>query len=318
MALAAPWTGSKGSATRSTWSLAHATDIPDAQIDRLVDGFSQKLLHLLIVDQLDIIPVIGEVLTLIGLIDRVDHDGVDTSIAEPAWTERTLRLDRTGRLLPTPLHSSRKEYGWGSMAFDGARLFDELGASLSRLGVPSLLLDDPRAGRQPSRCSCSMSAWMHPRRPRAESSAISPLAGMSSFIARCRYRPGRSNCQGVAAWSREWRSLSTPHCGWSSRRARERRSSWTSLYRDSMKTGFAPRPERSQRPLSQRRRVARKPSVDRNTARELTVTGLLREGRLSIDPAEADGFISSLVARHPTRVRVRARVLVDAERRVTP
>lgn len=275
-----------------------ATDIPDAQIDRLTNGFSQKLLHFLIVDQVDIIPVIGEVLTLIGLIDRVEHGGDDSSIAEPAWTERILKLDRTGRLLTDTAAFFEERYGWGSVAFDGARLFGEFGASLSRLGVPSLLLDDPQAGPPTLEAlvlDFGIDSSSAP--PGLHVSAISPL---SWDVLIQRVLP-------VPSWTFEFSGRGSLEPGME---VTIRPPLQVALAQGSgsvielglallgsAENGFLLLGQSTANGLSAKVIELRANlRVDGSDARELTVTGLLNEGHLSIDPSEADGFLSSLVA----------------------
>lgn len=118
--------------------------ITPAQITDLTNNFASKLFDLLLVDHLDTVPAVGSVLTVLGIVEREFHAGVDGDPTKPDYETVKLRLDQLSPLLSNPLQHLDNLYNWGSPGFDGQRLFRTLHALIARTGLPTRYI--PPAG----------------------------------------------------------------------------------------------------------------------------------------------------------------------------
>lgn len=117
------------------------------QVAALAGNFPRKLLDQFLISSMDTVPEVGQALTVVGLVDRTDHDGVDGDPTAPPWTEASVRFDRLGDLLTDPAGLLTSLYGWGDPGFDGVAMLTALRDAFGRLGLPALLV--PASGPDP-------------------------------------------------------------------------------------------------------------------------------------------------------------------------
>ena len=120
-----------------------------AQITELVTDFPAKLFDFLAVLQLDAVPAVGAALTMLGLIDRTFHPADPSNPTSTAYETARLRFDRIGPLLTGPAEHFRDVYQWGDPAFDGDALLRAVDQLVARMGLPSRF--EPASGGRPAR-----------------------------------------------------------------------------------------------------------------------------------------------------------------------
>ena len=99
--------------------------------------FGQRLFDLFVVDHIDSSPSAGNLLTLIGMIERIEHPAVGTT---PAFTERRLHWSRILDLFTDPATYFKTLYDWGAPGFSGDKLLPALHDFVARQGLPALLV----------------------------------------------------------------------------------------------------------------------------------------------------------------------------------
>ncbi|MFC0542520.1 DUF6603 domain-containing protein [Kutzneria chonburiensis] len=109
--------------------------ITQAQIDALVDGLPGKL-----VDRLLAAVLSPPVFTLLGVVERTFHSGDPTNPAAPPYESVSVHLDRLLPALTNPAGQLARLYGWGTGAFDAAKLFGVLEDVLTTAGLPALFI----------------------------------------------------------------------------------------------------------------------------------------------------------------------------------
>jgi hypothetical protein len=121
-----------------------------AQITEFVKDLPRRLLDLLLLTLLDLQPVVGAVLTALGVIERVYHPGDPLNPAKPGYDSVTVHLDRLVAAVTDPVGQLSELSGWGGdpgaglrvqagPGFDAMALFTALEAALALLGYPVLL-----------------------------------------------------------------------------------------------------------------------------------------------------------------------------------
>ena len=106
--------------------------------------FGQRLFDLFVVDHIDGTPAAGNVLTLLGVIERIEHPAVGIA---PAFSERRLHWQRVLDIFTDPAKHFRTLYDWGAPGFTGDKLLVALHDFIARQGLPTLL--HPASGGQP-------------------------------------------------------------------------------------------------------------------------------------------------------------------------
>jgi hypothetical protein len=108
--------------------------------------FGQRLFDLFVVDHLDGTPAAGNALTLLGVIERIEHPAAG---ATPAFTERRMHWSRFLDIATDPAKHFQTLYDWGAPGFTGDKLLTALHDFIARQGLPTIL--HPAAGGQPMR-----------------------------------------------------------------------------------------------------------------------------------------------------------------------
>lgn len=117
--------------------------VTPAQIAALTADFPRKLRDFAITEGLDIVPGVGATLTLLGLVDRAFDPGDPNNPTSVPHEVAHLRFDRLGPLLTGPADHFSTLYDWGQPGFDGSKLFPAVSQLVARLGLPSLVVPVP-------------------------------------------------------------------------------------------------------------------------------------------------------------------------------
>lgn len=111
--------------------------------------FAQRIFDLFVIDHIDGLPTAGNILTLIGVIERIDHPGTPSDPTKPAFTEQHLHWQNLLSFLGNPATYLQTLYDWGSPAFKGDKLLPALNDFIARQGLPTIL--HPASGGHPMR-----------------------------------------------------------------------------------------------------------------------------------------------------------------------
>ena len=123
--------------------------ITQAQVDDLVADLPRKIGDLLLADLLQLSKPVGAVLEILGVLERTFHPGDPDDDARPPFEATSVHLDRLVPAITDPVSHLNGLYGWGTPAFDAARLLAVLESALGALGFPVLLVP-PTATTPPS------------------------------------------------------------------------------------------------------------------------------------------------------------------------
>jgi hypothetical protein len=105
---------------------------------------AQRIFDYLLFNYLGRSPEVNDVLQLLGLLERADHNQDSTDPNNPPYTVATYRFDHIGGWFSDPAGQVKSLYDWGQNAFDGSKLFSMLETILARNGLP-VILDDSDA-----------------------------------------------------------------------------------------------------------------------------------------------------------------------------
>ncbi|MGW6572412.1 DUF6603 domain-containing protein [Streptomyces sp. NPDC054945] len=114
--------------------------ISQAQIDELTAGLEGKIVGLSLARAMDASPVMSALYHLFGVVERTRHPGDPADPTRPPHDTVAVHLDRVLPSITDPAGRFREQYGWGTPAFDAAKLLAVLELVLLRLGVPALFL----------------------------------------------------------------------------------------------------------------------------------------------------------------------------------
>lgn len=96
----------------------------------------QRLMSHLLVESLEALRPTNEVLELLGVLDRVEHNIGSTDPANPEFTVSSFHFDRLFAWAKDSAGQLRGLYGWGDPAFDGSLLLPRLERLISTTGMP--------------------------------------------------------------------------------------------------------------------------------------------------------------------------------------
>jgi hypothetical protein len=98
-----------------------------------------KVLNRLIFEYLNGRDGVNDVLDLVGLLDRVEHDGDPGDPISGPYTVATYHFDQIGQLISKPGQVFSTRYGWGQQSFTGQKLLAWAEGILARNNFPVLL-----------------------------------------------------------------------------------------------------------------------------------------------------------------------------------
>jgi hypothetical protein len=105
----------------------------------------ERLLATLMAENFESMPPINDVLELLGLLDRTEHNFGSTDPANPEYTVAKFHFDRLFAWVRKPGEQLSSLYGWGAPGFDGSLLLPKLERLISRTGMP--VIYDPATKR---------------------------------------------------------------------------------------------------------------------------------------------------------------------------
>lgn len=156
--------------------------ITAAQVNALTTNLPRKLLDMLVVDIMDIIPAVGNVMTLFGIIERIYHPGDDTDITKPDYEEIKVHYDRIWKLISSPKSYFETIYDWGKNTFDGQKLLKAMYDFTARSGLPASY--SPPSVGSPAKLhafAVEMTTTTSTTIPGIEFKVILPLGGSINF-----------------------------------------------------------------------------------------------------------------------------------------
>lgn len=111
--------------------------VPAGELNAFCDALPAKIADYLLVRALETVPVAGEVLDFIGVIERLPVPGVDP--LHPPFVRRRFNFARLTEFLGDPLSRLGALYGWGQPGFNGVDLLSAVNRLAAGRGVPALL-----------------------------------------------------------------------------------------------------------------------------------------------------------------------------------
>ncbi|HEX8117690.1 MAG TPA: DUF6603 domain-containing protein, partial [Pyrinomonadaceae bacterium] len=115
-----------------------ATGINQSELNAFAQELPARLLDYLVVRHLEELPGVAEAFDFRGVVERVDVPAVDPQ--HPAFVRRSLHVDKLTAFLSNPLNHFKTLYHWGNDgAFKGNEILDKLATLFGRAGVPALL-----------------------------------------------------------------------------------------------------------------------------------------------------------------------------------
>lgn len=115
-----------------------------AMLEAFAQKLPERLLGFLVCELIDRnLPALGSALALTGVIDRVDVVPDAASALALSGRQKTLRLDRLGKLLNDPPGLLRELYNFGDAGFDGKVLFQRIKELVDPPNYQSMLLEPP-------------------------------------------------------------------------------------------------------------------------------------------------------------------------------
>ena len=121
--------------------LGASTGIAAATLNNFADNLPRKLIDYLVVRNIEGIPVVPEVLELVGVIERNLRNSGSPDPALPEFTEYALHLNHATDFVSSPQERLQTLYDWGLPGFDGSRLLPLLQSLLSKAGIPAVIDD---------------------------------------------------------------------------------------------------------------------------------------------------------------------------------
>ncbi len=101
-----------------------------------VAELSERLMAYLLVESLEALRPTNEVLELLGVLERVEHNVDSTDPANPEYTVSSFHFDRLFAWASDPGGQLRTRFGWGDPGFDGSLLLPKLERLISTTGMP--------------------------------------------------------------------------------------------------------------------------------------------------------------------------------------
>ncbi len=105
------------------------------------DQVAKRIFDYLVFVYLNGAPQINDVLELLGLLEREEHNEDSVDPDDPPFSIVNYRIDQIGNWFSDAGGQIRTLYGWGEATFDGTKIFAPIERILARAGLP-VLLDD--------------------------------------------------------------------------------------------------------------------------------------------------------------------------------
>jgi hypothetical protein len=122
-------------------ALSGATGIPVAVLDDFADKLPRRLVDFLIVRNLDLAPIIPEIIEFVGGIERKIGNPGSVNPTLPEFTEHQFNLDKLTRFIQSPTDSLKALYDWGDNSFNGSKLLPVLQELFGSAGFPAIIDD---------------------------------------------------------------------------------------------------------------------------------------------------------------------------------
>ena len=97
---------------------------------------ARRIFDYLVFNYLESARGFNDVLEILGLLEREDHNEDSTDPDNPPFTVVTYRFDNIGGWFSDPFEQIRTLYDWGKSTFDGSKLFGKLEPIAARNGLP--------------------------------------------------------------------------------------------------------------------------------------------------------------------------------------
>ncbi len=111
--------------------------IPAAELNAFADELPQRLIDFLVVRKIEAVPGVAQALEFLGVVERTSLPAVDPQ--HPAFIRRKMHINELTNFVKDPLAHLQAKYQWGSPGFTGSALLAKINSLLVEAGVPSIL-----------------------------------------------------------------------------------------------------------------------------------------------------------------------------------
>jgi hypothetical protein len=118
-------------------TLSGPTGIPAATLNDFADKLPKRLFDYLVVKAISLVPIVPEVLELLGLIETGgSNPGIESAAGSAKYQ---LNFDRFGQFFKSPTEFLKTNYDWGLNTFDGKKLLPKLQSLLTNASIPAIV-----------------------------------------------------------------------------------------------------------------------------------------------------------------------------------
>jgi hypothetical protein len=122
-------------------NLSGPTGIPYSVLTDFASNLPKRLIDFLIVRNIELVPVIPELLEFIGALDRKLMNSGSVDPNAPEFTEYAFHIGKLTGFIQAPLERLKEMYDWGSNSFDGSKLLPKLQDLAGKAGYPAIVDD---------------------------------------------------------------------------------------------------------------------------------------------------------------------------------
>lgn len=120
-------------------ALSGATGIPAPVLNNFASNLPKRLIDFLIVRNLELAPIIPEVLEFIGAIERKLKNSGSTDPNLPEYTDYVFNVDQLTNFITKPVDHLKTRYDWGNGTFNGSKLLPVLQDLIAKAGFPAII-----------------------------------------------------------------------------------------------------------------------------------------------------------------------------------
>jgi hypothetical protein len=120
-------------------ALSGPTGIPAPVLNDFASHLPKRLIDFLIVRNLELAPVIPEMLEFVGAIGRKLQNVGSTDPNLPEYTDYSFDLDKLTKFVTSPVEQLKSRYDWGDSAFNGSKLLPVLQDLFGKAGFPAII-----------------------------------------------------------------------------------------------------------------------------------------------------------------------------------
>lgn len=120
-------------------TLSGSTGIPAAVLNDFASKLPRRLIDFLIVSNLEMVPIIPEIIEFVGGIERKIRNSGSTDPNLPEFTEYKFNPDKLTAFIQSPVEALNSLYDWGNNSFNGFKLLPVLQDLFGKSGFAAII-----------------------------------------------------------------------------------------------------------------------------------------------------------------------------------